>query len=84
MIARYLPNGTPVMDFAATEKIARGKSSEALRYAIKDCNAVIAAMPDNVKNGYYADEIHVYAAELQRRFVLSQPIPTAPTSVSSL
>ena len=67
MIARYLQDGTPVMDFAATEALAKTKASSVLRHAITDCHAAIAANPDNVKCGYYSDEIHVYAAELRAR-----------------
>ena len=67
MIARINADGTPVMDFAATEELARTKSSACLAAAIADCHKAMDANPDNLKNSYYADEIHVYAAELEAR-----------------
>ena len=67
MIARYLQDGTPVIDFAATELVARAKTAATLTFAIKDCHKAIDANPHGVKAGYYADEIHIYAGELQRR-----------------
>ncbi len=67
MIQHTHANGTVVIDFAATEKIARTKTSEALRYAIQDCRKALEANPDGVKAGYYADEIHIYGYELRAR-----------------
>ena len=42
-------------------------SEESLRYIIKDCREAMEAMPNNPKNGYYADEIHYCAMELAKR-----------------
>jgi len=38
-----------------------------LRYIIQDCREAIEAMPNNPKNGYYADEIHYCSMELAKR-----------------
>lgn len=78
MIARYQQDGTPLMDFAATEKVARAKSSQCLRGAIRDCYAVLKAQPDNVKAGYYMDEVHVYSIELARRRTVGLPLDWTP------
>lgn len=42
-------------------------SDESLRFIIKDCQEAISAMPDNPKNGYYADEINYCVMELNNR-----------------
>ena len=55
------------MDHAAYQKSLRGKSEEALRFAIKDAQEAIAAMPDGENAGYYADEVSYCSMELARR-----------------
>ncbi len=67
MINFIAADGTVLLHFAKTEALARTKSSNALRYAIVDCRGAIDAFPEGPKAGYYADEIHVYAAELRDR-----------------
>ena len=62
-----LPNGTISLDFAVCKRKARKMTAEALRWSIQDCQEAIQAMPTNPKSGAYADEIHVYAAELGKR-----------------
>ena len=48
-------------------KKLKTKNVVELRYIIKDCKEAIAAMPDNLKNGYYADEINYCVMELNSR-----------------
>ena len=42
-------------------------TEESLRYIIKDAQEAMEAMPNNTKNGYYADEINYCCMELSRR-----------------
>jgi hypothetical protein len=42
-------------------------TTESLRYIIKDCQQAMKAMPNNPKNGYYADEICYCTSELYAR-----------------
>lgn len=42
-------------------------SIESLKFIIQDCKEAIAALPNNPKNGYYADEIHYCNMELVSR-----------------
>ena len=42
-------------------------TSSSLRYIIKDCRAALDAFPENPNAGYYEDEIHYCAMELQNR-----------------
>ena len=55
------------LDFAECEARARKMDDVALRWSIADCRTAIEAMPEGHKAGYYMDEIHVYAAELESR-----------------
>ncbi len=55
------------MDHSAYMRKVKGMPSSSLQYVIKDCQAAIAAYPDNPNAGYYADEIHYCAMELKRR-----------------
>lgn len=48
-------------------KKVKGLSEESLRYIIKDAQEAMAAMPDNPKNGWYADEVNYCCMELARR-----------------
>jgi len=52
-----------------TEYMKKVKSlcEDSLRYIIQDCREAIEAMPNNPKNGYYADEIHYCSMELVKR-----------------
>ena len=49
-----------------TERIER-LPSVALRFICKDAQETMDAMPDGINAGYYADEIHICAAELRNR-----------------
>lgn len=51
---------------AYQEKVSKMTDAE-LRYTIADAREAIEAMPDGHKAGYYADEIHYCAMELNRR-----------------
>ncbi len=55
------------IDHTNYPKRLKGLDSEALRFIIKDCREAINALPDNPKNGYYADEINYCVMELHRR-----------------
>ena len=55
------------LDFRTFEKRARKMTEKSLRYVINDCKAAIKSMPEGVKAGYYADEIHVCVGEINRR-----------------
>lgn len=55
------------IDHAEYQKKTRTMSADSLRYVIKDCRQVLAAMPDGSNAGYYADEINYCAMELHRR-----------------
>lgn len=48
-------------------KSLRNRSDDALRYTIRDASAAMEAMPQGHKAGYYADEIHYCAMELNSR-----------------
>jgi len=68
-------DGTISLDFAAAEAWAKSQPEEVLRYSIQDSKSALEAMPeylnpplfDSSKAGFYQDEVHVYASELQRR-----------------
>lgn len=55
------------IDHTNYPKQLRRKSLTALLFIIKDCKEALTAMPDNPKAGYYQDEIHYAAAEIQLR-----------------
>ena len=55
------------MDHAAYIAKTKKMSSQQLLYVINDCKEAIEAMPDNPNCGYYMDEVHYCAMELQRR-----------------
>ena len=57
----------PQMNHTAYIQKVKKLSIESLRYIIQDCREAIAAMPNNPKNGYYADEIHYCNMELVSR-----------------
>jgi hypothetical protein len=48
-------------------KKVKSLCEDSLRYIIQDCREAIEAMPNNPKNGYYADEIHYCSMELVKR-----------------
>lgn len=60
-------DGSIALNFKEAEKKAKKMSDHALRHSIKDAKAAEAAQPKGKKAGYYLDEVHVYAGELQRR-----------------
>jgi hypothetical protein len=57
----------PQMNHTEYMKKVKKLSEESLRYIIKDCREAMSAMPNNPKNGYYADEIHYCNMELVSR-----------------
>ena len=58
---------TPQIDHINYPKKIRNYDESSLRYIIKDCQEAIKSLPDNPKNGYYADEICYCANELNNR-----------------
>ncbi len=59
--------GDKVMDHAGYQKKTKQMSEETLRFIIKDAQEAIKANPENLNNGYYADEISYCSMELKRR-----------------
>ena len=63
------------LDFAATEERARGMTVAMLLFSIRDCHEAgeaawaieKAGCPVTKTQGYYHDELSVYARELERR-----------------
>lgn len=55
------------IDFKAKKAQAKKMTTEQLEWAINDCKEAIDCFPEGEKAGYYQDEIHVFAAELQKR-----------------
>ena len=55
------------MDHAEYQNKTRTMRVEELYYTMKDCKQAMSAYPDNVNNGYYADEINYCGMELHRR-----------------
>lgn len=58
---------TKHIDHNAYPKLCRRRSDAELRFIIADCQATLAAWPDQPNHGYYADEINYCADELNRR-----------------
>ena len=56
-----------VMDHSAYQRKVKKMSSSSLWRVIKDCKAALEAYPENPNAGYYQDEIHYCAMELNRR-----------------
>lgn len=56
-----------IMNHIEYQRKLKRLSEDALRYRIDDCKSAIEAYPDNPNCGYYQDEIHYCAAELERR-----------------
>lgn len=61
------PQATKHIDHVAYPKLCRTRSDAELLYVIADCQATLAAWPDQPNHGYYADEINYCADELARR-----------------
>ena len=61
---------TPTLNHADYMKKVKTLSIEQLKYIIKDCQEAIEAMPNNPKNGWYADEVCYCGMELKRRETL--------------
>jgi hypothetical protein len=57
----------PQIDHRNYQKKIKMYDEHSLRYIIKDCQQAIKALPDNPKNGYYADEISYCSMELNNR-----------------
>lgn len=57
----------PQIDHKNYPKKLKSLDISALHYIIKDCQEAINAMPNNPKNGYYADEINYCLMELSNR-----------------
>lgn len=60
----------PSLDWSYYAKKVRTMTLEELHYTIKDCNEAMKALPENPKNGYYADEVHMCYDEIRRRVAL--------------
>jgi len=58
---------TPQIDHINYPKKIKKYSEPSLRFIIKDCEEAIKVLPNNPKNGYYADEICYCANELNNR-----------------
>lgn len=55
------------MNHKQYQKNLKTKSIPELFYIIQDCKDAMEAMPDNPKNGYYADELNYCAMEINSR-----------------
>lgn len=56
-----------IIDHDKYMKKVKTMSMESLLFTIRDCKDALNAMPDNPKSGYYQDEIHYCAMEINRR-----------------
>ena len=54
-------------DFAARKAYYRKCTDESLAFATEDIRQVMAAWPDHPNGGWYADDAHTVAAEINRR-----------------
>jgi hypothetical protein len=61
------PQATKHIDHREYPRLCRGRSDAELLFTIADCQATLAAWPDQPNHGYYADEINYCADELARR-----------------
>ena len=64
--------GDKKMDHAAYQTRMKSLPRVALDYIVDDAQKAIAAMPDGPNAGYYADEVHYAAMEIQKRLVRRQ------------
>jgi len=55
------------IDHAAYQAKTKTMTAAELRYTIKDATGAMTANPTGHKAGYYADEVHYCAMELNRR-----------------
>ena len=62
------------MDHNEYPKRLRDKSWAELNFIVQDCRRAMEALPDNPKNGHYADEIAYVANEKARRIKLMRTI----------
>lgn len=62
--------GDKTMDHAKYQKRLKGLDVAALWFTIKDAQEAIAVNPNNLNNGYYADEVIYASQELRRRGVV--------------
>jgi len=62
------------MDHNEYPKQLRDKSWAELSFIVRDCRRAMEALPDNPKNGHYADEIAYAANEMARRIKLMRTI----------
>ena len=60
------------MDHAACQGRMKCLPRLALDFIVSDAQAAITAMPDGPNAGYYADEVHYAAMEIQKRLVRRQ------------
>ncbi len=63
----------PSLDWSHYAKKVRLMTLGELYYTIKDCKEAMKALPDNPKNGYYADEVHMCNNEIRRRIAKQTP-----------
>ena len=59
--------GVAHLNFAWAARHYGAMDDSALRFVIEDCREAIKANPENKKNGYYMDTIHVAGGILARR-----------------
>ncbi len=60
-------NKAPQLNHTEYMKKVKTLSDDSLLFIIKDANEAMAAMPDNPKNGWYADEVNYCSMEISRR-----------------
>ena len=64
--------GDKKMDHEACQRRMKSLPAIALKFIVDDAQAAVTAMPDGPNAGYYADEVHYAAMELQKRAVRRQ------------
>jgi hypothetical protein len=62
-----MPMTKEAYNFAAKRRQYRAATDASLAYAIEDIRKTLAAWPDHPNAGWYADDAHTVAAEINRR-----------------
>lgn len=65
-------NKAPQLNHTEYMKKVKTLSNDSLLFIIKDANEAMAAMPDNPKNGWYADEVNYCSMEISRRKLIKR------------
>ena len=60
-------DGTFVIKHDVYQRRLKEKSLGSLRFIVNDARSAALANPDGPKAGYYEDEVHYAAMEIQRR-----------------